>query len=76
MGVLDIDLGGTNPFETEMNEKEAERELNVSLGEFEPRLMSRVLDENGRTKCVHCGKALKPASMENHLKTSKIKFSK
>ena len=58
-----------------MNEEEAERELDVSLDEFEPRLMSTVLDENGRIKYVHCCKALKPASMKNHLKICK-KLSK
>ena len=66
MSALDIALGGINEDDIEFNVEEAERELNVSLSEFEPRLMSTVLDENGRTKCVHCGKALKPASMKNH----------
>ena len=71
MGALDIVLGSINEDDVEMNEEEAERELNVSLSEFEPHLMSTVLDENGRIKCVHCGKALKPASMKNHLKICK-----
>ena len=53
-GALDIALGDTNVFEIEdnieMNEEEAKPELDVSLGEFEPRLMRIVLNENGGTK--------------------------
>ena len=34
MGALDIALGGINEDDIEINEEEAERELNVSLSEF------------------------------------------
>ena len=54
-GALDIVLGSINEDDVEMNE-EAEQELNVSLSEFKSRLMSTVLDENGRIKCVNVAK--------------------